>query len=131
MEDDDINTYPSYLITRIEVGNEERGKGYATQLLNEICMDADRERIRLWLEIAPDESNGLDYVQLLSWYKRHGFEQFMMEGIMVRDPQIGYTGATPPEHHVITAEISEPIRKIYEEARVIDSWLGEDNNANK
>lgn len=60
------------MITRINVPDEHRGNRLGSKLLKEICEDADKEQITLWLEIMP--SGPLDYDALESWYKRYGFK---------------------------------------------------------
>lgn len=62
-----------YIITRINVPHEFRGKGYGSQLLETIIEDARIHRVNLYLWISP--SDGLNYTQLESWYTRHGFEK--------------------------------------------------------
>ena len=63
-----------------------RGKGIATDLLDECVADADAEQVTLWLEVSP--SDGLDYDQLVAWYTRHGFQQHEKHaGLMFRTPR--------------------------------------------
>lgn len=75
-----------WIITRINVPEKNRGKKIGTDLLNRICVEADCNKVILYLEIHP--SGGLDYDQLEAWYLRHGFEHFMgVSGIYRRLPQ--------------------------------------------
>lgn len=60
-----------YLITRINVPRELRGRGLASELLQEIIEDADEEGVTL--EIHPVSSGSLTRSDLVLWYKRHGF----------------------------------------------------------
>jgi ribosomal protein S18 acetylase RimI-like enzyme len=69
-----------YIITRINVPSQYRGQGYGRELLLQILEEADKHDLPLYLEVSP--SGGLDYLDLVAWYTRHGFRQKM--GIMVR-----------------------------------------------
>lgn len=69
-------------ITRINVPEKYRGQGIASQLLRDIIAEADREQVRLYLEIVP--TGGLNYDQLDAWYRRHGFKPW--KGILRRLP---------------------------------------------
>ena len=73
-------------ITRINVPSAHRGNGHGSKLLDQICADADREEIRLSLEIFP--SGSLDYDELKEWYIRHGFKASKKyPGFYIRKPQ--------------------------------------------
>lgn len=71
------------IITRVNVPEAHRGKGLGSQLLKEVCDDASRENITLFLEISP--SGPLDYGQLHDWYVRYGFRDWC--GILRRKPK--------------------------------------------
>jgi ribosomal protein S18 acetylase RimI-like enzyme len=60
-------------ITRINVPEEHRGRGFGTKLLVRILDEADSEHVHLSLLVVP--SGPLDYDALVSWYERHGFRQ--------------------------------------------------------
>lgn len=76
----------TWTITRINVPKPSRGKGIGTKLLNEICAEADRNKVTLTLEIMP--SGDLDYGALHAWYLRHGFKDSRKYiGILFRRPQ--------------------------------------------
>lgn len=53
-----------------------RGKGYASILLGQICAWADKNDIHLWLVARPYGSprNALDGKNLVAFYERFGFE---------------------------------------------------------
>jgi GNAT superfamily N-acetyltransferase len=72
----------SYMITRVYIPQAHRGKGLGSRLLKEVCEEADKADIRLFLVIAPSE--GLTYDQLDAWYRRYGFRLY--NGIMWREP---------------------------------------------
>lgn len=70
------------IITRINVPKAHRGKGYGTKVLKKCLKEADRKRVRLFLEVSA--SDGLNRDQLTEWYKRHGFINY--KGIYMRRP---------------------------------------------
>jgi ribosomal protein S18 acetylase RimI-like enzyme len=71
------------LITRINVPKAHRGQGHGTALLKKILEAADEEKINLYLEVSP--SDGLNYNQLVSWYRRYGFRPMRKhKGLMSR-----------------------------------------------
>jgi ribosomal protein S18 acetylase RimI-like enzyme len=76
---------PFWVITRINVPREHRGQGLGSKMLKEICADADKEGCSLGLDVSP--SDGLDYDQLVAWYKRYGFKSSQHGYYMVRRPQ--------------------------------------------
>jgi predicted GNAT family N-acyltransferase len=71
-----------WIITRINVPQQARGRGHARELLKQILEEADATQTTLWLEISP--SDGLNYDELEAWYKRHGFRN--VGGIYRRRP---------------------------------------------
>lgn len=77
--------YTGWTITRINVPRDVRGRGLGTKILVEIITDADAEGVSLWLEVSP--SDGLNYIQLVDWYKRHGFVSIDGYGVMRRRPR--------------------------------------------
>ena len=78
-----------FLITRVNVPHDYRGRGHASSLLRECTDSADAEQITLFLTIQP--SDGLDYTQLEQFYTRHGFRQ-VYDNLYQRDP-IGHRSA--------------------------------------
>ena len=68
------------IITNIMVPTQFRKKGYGSFLLNEICRDADINKVALWLEV--QYKGGLSKNQLIWWFMRHGFVD--AGGIFVR-----------------------------------------------
>jgi predicted GNAT family N-acyltransferase len=77
-------------IHRINVPEDIRGLKYGSQLLQEICDDADDEAVNLYLEI--HSSGPLDRDALEAWYRRYGFLPNGW-GIMRRSPN------PPPSEH--------------------------------
>jgi predicted GNAT family N-acyltransferase len=71
-----------WIITRINVPMQFRGKGFGSELLKQICSDADKEKQTLFLEI--QSSDGLSYRELEEWYLRYGFRN--CKGIYKRNP---------------------------------------------
>ncbi|MFJ3634633.1 GNAT family N-acetyltransferase [Streptomyces sp. NPDC090112] len=79
------------ILTEIAVWEEHRGKGWASELLRQICQEADREGLTLLLSVEPGP-RGLSYEALAAWYRRHGFEIGQPAGandpsILIRLPQ--------------------------------------------
>ena len=68
----EVGGYPAYLVTRINVPLKERGLGRGRLLLRTICEEANAEQVTLLVE--PTPSGGLNMTQLLTWYRRYGFE---------------------------------------------------------
>jgi ribosomal protein S18 acetylase RimI-like enzyme len=60
------------LITHIWAHPDYRDQRYASGLLAEVLLDADREGQQLMLSIQPDPG-GMTWLQLAEWYKRCGF----------------------------------------------------------
>lgn len=61
------------IITRIMVTAQQRGKGYARELMERVIEDADEEGVLLMLSVEADPG-GLDEKTLKAWYTRLGFE---------------------------------------------------------
>ncbi|WP_431041496.1 GNAT family N-acetyltransferase [Streptomyces sp. P1-3] len=73
------------LITRIVVRPKARGRGWGSEVLRDVCMDADAEGITLMLQVQPNPA-GLAAEALTAWYQRHGFEAVPGTDTMVRKP---------------------------------------------
>lgn len=73
-----------WTITRINVPSAQRGRGHGSALLKRIIAEADEEGKTLALEPVP--TGGLEYEDLVAWYKRHGFTE-SYQGYMVRRPR--------------------------------------------
>jgi GNAT superfamily N-acetyltransferase len=70
------------LVTGIRTYPIQRGKGLARQVLRMILEDADQENVTLMLAAQAETFDnpkrpGLTQTQLVAWYKRHGFEEFV------------------------------------------------------
>lgn len=83
-----VKTPKRYILTRLEVGQEIRTKGYAGKLLNLVLSDADKEQATILLSVVPD-GTGLGFYQLTLFYMRRGFE-FMNDSEinMIRKPNV-------------------------------------------
>lgn len=80
----------SWTITRISVPAEHRRRGVGNKLLGEALAEADREGIKLTLEINP--YGAMTYDELESWYMRNGFRHHpRYGGFYIRYP-------SPPTH---------------------------------
>ena len=79
----------SWRLSFIGTQGEDRGKGYASDLLSRITKFADENDIPIELTVSPTEHGGvkgLNKKQLRDWYSRYGFKT--EEGdIMVRSPK--------------------------------------------
>jgi GNAT superfamily N-acetyltransferase/cation transport regulator ChaC len=81
------------VIEAIMVDQEKRGKGIATDAMQELVANADEHGVTLYIEPTPlvnirEKNFGLDKQQLEDFYKKFGFE--FLEGtekVMVREPQ--------------------------------------------
>src|SRR6059058_2728528 len=81
------------LITRIEVHEPFRGKGYASEMMKEVIKDADEQGVILFLTVDSD-GTGLGNLELRRWYFRLGFQRFAgteMFGALFRLPK-GFHG---------------------------------------
>jgi ribosomal protein S18 acetylase RimI-like enzyme len=86
-----------YIITQVAVRPEKRGKGAASRLLDEVCKNADHERVRLLLSVDPD-GTGLSASALRSFYARRGFVVLTEDSaVMVREPEGGAYHITEEE----------------------------------
>jgi len=63
------------LLNRIFVPRSCRRRGYGRRILEEVCADADREGVDLWLTVEPDDlAEGDDGGWLWRLYRSAGFE---------------------------------------------------------
>jgi ribosomal protein S18 acetylase RimI-like enzyme len=60
-----------FCVDRIKVFSAFRGRGYGSQLLREVSVDADKEGV--WLLLETHSYGGLNAEQLIAWYRRYGF----------------------------------------------------------
>lgn len=69
-------------ITKFHVLPADRGKGYGSELLRRLCVEADAADMRLWLTAEPFEfdDGALGGSDLLVLYSRHGFVPAWEEG---------------------------------------------------
>lgn len=74
----ECQSHDQWMICEIFTDHEQRGRGFATRLLEEICRDADHEGVDLILEVCPIDLNrpGLAQSELSDWYRRHGFRRY-------------------------------------------------------
>jgi len=84
----DMPGLDGWLITGVHTQPRFRGNGYASDLLDRVCQDADEEHVRLFLEISPD-GTGLNDAALDAFYRKHGFQEWEDgdEGSRVREPR--------------------------------------------
>lgn len=74
------------MINQIYVIPQARGKGMASNLLEQVTSDADKEQVELILDFQPGEFNS-DKVKLQLLYERFGFTWDESIGGMRRKPQ--------------------------------------------
>lgn len=72
-------------INRINVPSGFRGNGYGSELLRQVCEEADYENATLRLSINP--YGDLSYADLQDWYERYGFVQIDEDGTFERLPE--------------------------------------------
>ena len=81
-----------YVIQAIVTDPQNRGKGFATDILKRILKAADEAKLKLKLEPVPmgdfisKKQKGLTKPQLQKWYGKHGFEKDSKANIMTRNP---------------------------------------------
>jgi site-specific DNA-cytosine methylase len=86
------------VLEAILVDQDKRGKGLATEAMQELVANADKHGITLYIEPTPlvnikEKNFGLDKQQLDDFYKKFGFEfQEGTERVMVREPQLEVLG---------------------------------------
>jgi GNAT superfamily N-acetyltransferase len=80
----------AWLLTGVEVSREERGKGVARGVMQQVLNDADAEGVPIYLSVEPD-GTGLGEDDLVDWYERLGFvlvePDISSSLIMVREPR--------------------------------------------
>jgi len=82
----------TFKIAMIYTAVSARGEGLATDLLREVCADADREGATLTLAVVPEQTGGKapNVAQLWNWYAKHGFVEAVMQSgpaRMIRAPK--------------------------------------------
>lgn len=74
-----------WMIMRLNVPKQYRGKGYGRKLLQEVLDDSDKMGFKLYLAISAGD--GLTFAELEQWYMRRGFIVYNAL-VYVRHPQI-------------------------------------------
>lgn len=70
----------------LKVPEQDQRKGYASQLLHDVCREADEHNLTLMLAVDDKES-----MRLIAWYSRFGFQPIQASPVlMARMP-----GSTP------------------------------------
>lgn len=79
----------SWLVSRVNVPAQHRGKGHGRQLMLQLTTWADREQQTLMLTVNPYADSPLKQAELTAWYLRCGFVQVVAQpaGLLVRLPQ--------------------------------------------
>lgn len=80
----DRGSRSQFYIIRIYVPYDHRGQGLGSRLLTEIISDADKEEVRLSLDIS--SFGDLTFEQLEAWYMRYGFIE-QGDGSYLRTPK--------------------------------------------
>lgn len=77
-----------YEVTDLSVKFEERFKGVGTELMRQVCRDADKEQVTLRL-LASSGDARVSQEQLMKWYSRFGFVQESDDNTwMRREPRL-------------------------------------------
>lgn len=74
-----------YLICGIDVPSPFRKRGYGTQLMNEVCKEADSNKVILFLTVA--SSGEMSDEELMDWYKKFDFISIKKSHLMIRYPK--------------------------------------------
>jgi len=82
----DMPEFPGikWLVTRIMTPIKHRNEGYATNVLQMVLKDADKEGETLILSVSPEEPN-IDINRLIEFYERYEFV-YQSNDIMTRNP---------------------------------------------
>lgn len=85
--------FGEYEVNRVSVPPKHHREGIGTELMREICRDADEAQVKLFLFAAPyGHTQGMNHLQLQRWYEQFGFEVFPLRRgerakLMVRKPR--------------------------------------------
>jgi len=90
-----IRSDNKWLLTRLEVGRELRGQGFASMLLDHVLENADKKGATIVLSIEPD-GTGMSEELLRLFYKSRGFQPItgfhpiteFSETAMIRFPKL-------------------------------------------
>lgn len=71
----------------ISMQSDDRGRGHATALMWQVCAEADRAWLTLFIKPEPFD-DGMPADRLRKWYSKFGFVEIQAEPcLMVRSPQ--------------------------------------------
>lgn len=87
-------------IVRVWTDKDHRGEGYATQLMQEVCNDADSSNMVLILRPQPFDAN-ISKAKLIEFYKRFGFSKMQDDPVLM---------ARAPTFKVLPTMIGDAIR---------------------
>jgi len=77
-----------FWISRINVPDKYRGRGYGTALLEEFLAHMDKSQSVAFVVPSPYPDSPLSYRDLISWYNRNGFvRDSNFNGLLVRMPK--------------------------------------------
>lgn len=92
-------------LTKLHTPIERRKNGDASQLLHDVCDEADRQNLVLLLHCAPFGDADLGASQLQAWYERFGFMVIQAEPkLMAR-----MAGATPRVLNPVSSAVGRAI----------------------
>lgn len=66
-----------------------RGNGFATDLLHDVCLEADLARKFLFLCVSPGEDGPLGLEKLANWYHKFGFTTIQASPLLMTRPFVG------------------------------------------
>lgn len=76
-------------VVDVQTDEDARRQGYATQLLQAVCEDADIERTVLILTPKPFKDGPMEEAALSAWYERFGFVQIQKKpALMARQARL-------------------------------------------
>lgn len=68
---------------------EYRGNGFATDLMLDVCLEADLARKFLFLCVEPGDDCPISLEALASWYHKFGFTTIQASPLLMTRPHVG------------------------------------------
>ena len=91
-------------ISRVETAPADRRKGHASELLRQVCAEADKRGMLLLLQCRPYGDGGMDADRLECWYAAFGFVPMPGgDGVMARPVGGKWRAPTPTVKPIVEA----------------------------